>query len=125
MRLIVALVAFAVSTVPFVAALASKWEAGTFSRVTYTDAGSNGEYGVIEREYRRLPDGGDLLIEETKKVRCRPVSIKMDCNTCTKTMCTDGKKQWSSGMETCTLLACPPPQYPFDPKLWGRDGGVP
>lgn len=51
-------------------------------------------------------DAIDALGGVCEVIQCKPKKILGDCNTCTTTVCTNGKEQWQSEYSICTMMAC-------------------
>jgi len=66
----------------------------------------------------QLPQKAHGAVEETE-IKCKEVIREAadECNTCTYTICTDGKEQWENGHSSCTANYCFKKE-PYDKKLW-------
>ncbi len=66
---------------------------------------------------------GELTLSASQGVeRCKHISKPAGdgCNTCSAEVCTDGEKQWETGMTICTAMACSQRfnEKPHDKKFW-------
>lgn len=75
------------------------------------------EHGCVSQ----LPQKAHGAVEETE-IKCKKESSYDGCNTCTHTVCTDGKTQWTSGVASCTAAYCETrhDEKPLDKNLWEK-----